>query len=324
MLNVFLRAIPDPDTDDEGRLEAITRSIDDLVQGGVVALCTVMALIIAAFIDAVKYHRLGIYHATIACFLSGMLLLSAVAPATFAIALRRSLGDRIATRKNTARVDHMQKERDHMRKHFLAWSAICWVAQVILAAFGIWIYANVARHPYDNNPAFPHCESSTVAWFMGAHYIIGVEGPWQRMWVGFYAILTIPFLPFLVVLLNGIAGSLILLLVFFIAGRCGILVKDHVPRISRTWPSMGLCIALVFICIMTEMTVQANHVDVNDKPWGQGQIFPILVAVIPACQVLASLWTCFASRTNPQRTADEGKTADKSVETAQQTNGETV
>lgn len=284
VLNVLVRAIPDPDTHS-------LKSLDEIIQSGVVALCTVVALIIAAFIDAAKYHRLGIYHATIACYLCWMLLLSAVAPVGFALALHGWLRDRI--KANTEEGNRLRNDEYHLRKRIVVWSAICWAAQVVLGVFGIWVYATVSKHPYDNSPAVPHCETTTVAWFMGAYYIIGVEGPWQRMSVAFHAVLIIPLLlPFLILYLNGVAGSLILRLTFYAANRYGISIRNPLPHMSRTWPSFGLGIALTLLCAMTERTVDANHVDAGDKPWGQGQVFPILMAGIPAYQLLQSLWKC--------------------------------
>lgn len=283
-MNVFLRAIPNNQPD------ASLDVIDEMIQSGVAALCTVVAVIIAAFIDAAKYHRLGIYHATIACYLCLMLLFSAFAPIYFTL----SWVWRNANASETSRKELLREMMDHVGKSGLVWSVICWFAQIALGSFGLWIYVLVASHPYDDSPTATYCGSSTHAWFMGTHYIVGVEGPWQRMWLAFYATLIVPLLlPFLILFLLDTVGTLIQFIIYRVGLWRRTPVYRYVSFVDRTWPIFGLGIVLAVLCAMTEKTVQANHVDVGDRPWGQGQIFPILTAGIPAYQLLKPLWERF-------------------------------
>ena len=280
VLNVLLREIlrPELEPDAYGRdqVDASVKSLDEIAESGVVALFTIVALIISAFIDAAKYHRLEIYHATITCYICGMLLLSAVAPVVFAAGLDGWL------KKGNAD-NYVREKQIHVHRHIPRWSVACGAAQIGLGVFGLWINAGVASHPYDRDTTVANC---TRAWFMGANYIIGVEGPWKRMWIAFYAVLTIPLvLPLLVLFVNGVVGALILYSILTVAIYFQAPVSENsLSLMWRLWrsPSFSLGITLVLLCITTEMTVRANHVNKAEKPWGQGQVFPILIASFPA------------------------------------------
>jgi len=279
-----------------------------MIQSGVAALCTVVALIIAAFVDAANYHRLGIYHATIACYLCLMLLFSAFAPIYFALSW-------LWRKANTAQPSTKTRLNEilgHVGTRGLVWAVICSFAQIALGSFGLWIYARVASHPYDNSPATTYCGSSTHAWFMGVHYIIGVKGPWQRMWATFYAALTIPLaVPALILFLLDMAGILIQRIIYRIAIWRGTPVDKYVSFVDRTWFSFCLGIVLALLCAMTENTVRDNHVDAGDRPWGQGQIFPIVIAGIPAYQVMWPLLErYFPSDSSSEGSTSEGESAD--------------
>jgi hypothetical protein len=291
-----------PNSDSTNSLGVDDEALSGVMESGVSALFTVTALLISAFIDGAAYHRLTMFQATITCYLCWMLLCTASVPYVIAV-----------TRWKQGSFQFHQ-----LLTKLYVMLGLFTIAFIILGAFGIWIYS--LRLSYDRTLP-DDCATSTVSYFFGRYYIIGVSGPYQVLWLIVYSVALIPFINILALLaFTSVVPSFLCFFLLLIkpygdklvfAPRRELVAEYRIPASIKYGTVASVLVLLALLCVTIEKTVGANHLQTSVRAWGTGQIYPVLVAAIPLFQLLGIFWEGFHvlvpfhnmfGRTHPDRT----------------------